>query len=236
LIRFPAMTIEQIAEEVVPSRLVDEKHVVEIYRYLALKSGGTSSPCDTPYQHEPRRGRGLFRWDPARKSSKLKLQDGNTTILNSHRTWQSVVGDADLSDTRNSDFEIVLTEYSRRHGFDVVIGLVPSTFRLWDETNSTTKLVGFSGTPGWGFIVSTCQICTAGLGFGGVLFGGGGIVFAKGDRVGLRYDPYNARVDLFRNGTKLGTAFNDVRGPVRAAISLVNDQRVTLISKPGLGK
>eukprot|EP00456_Euglypha_rotunda_P015188 TRINITY_DN14859_c0_g1_i13.p1 TRINITY_DN14859_c0_g1~~TRINITY_DN14859_c0_g1_i13.p1 ORF type:complete len:124 (-),score=7.83 TRINITY_DN14859_c0_g1_i13:80-451(-) len=92
----------------------------------------------------------------------------------------------------------------------MIAGVVPSTFTCMGNK----QWVGAGGS--WGYIAGTGgKCCNTPLSTNfGETWGG------KGDVIGVRLDFATGHLEFLKNGVSQGVAYNNVRGPVHAAVSL----------------
>jgi SPRY domain-containing SOCS box protein 3 len=148
--------------------------------------------------------------------NEVQLLNRGFSALSSGRTWETVMTDTVLSAGQHY-FEVRLDRYDATNGHNVVIGLIfDGGFELCEVLGEDNNSVGFncgrgSKCVGGDFMVPYGQPCGA------------------GDVVGVKIDFSEGCVDIFRNGTPLGTAFTGLQRPCYAAVSLINAQQVTLM-------
>jgi len=81
LIRFPTMTMQEIATYVSPSNLLDSAQLLEIFTFLGQK--GKKAPSKMTFPITPRMGsRDKWTFDPDLKWTTVTLSNGNATAAN----------------------------------------------------------------------------------------------------------------------------------------------------------
>jgi len=221
-IRFPCMTMEEIATKVTPSQLLTGEQTLQVFTYLgSSKDKQKSMKLAFPTKpREPRRPASWFAWSTNHKHYSVQLSDkdmvATTTDPNS---WQNLGGSQEFS-KGVIEYEVTLTQYDTANGHNVLIGFVPSNFSQW----SYNSYIGSSTTcPGWGFVTGNGYKSSpsTGMTYYGSACSTGTVIKAKAD---LK----NHTVEFFQNGRSLGVAFSDLYGPIRPAVSMIRNQKITL--------
>eukprot|EP00758_Cryptobia_borreli_P001063 Tbor_TRINITY_DN1905_c0_g1::TRINITY_DN1905_c0_g1_i1::g.3536::m.3536/K10649/TRIM9_67; tripartite motif-containing protein 9/67 len=131
--------------------------------------------------------------------------------------WETAMCDALLYSGKHY-FEVSIDRYDKRDGHNIVIGLIfDGDYGLCDVIGEDTNSVGLD------------------LGRGTKCVGGdyslnylSPYVAAEGDVIGVQIDFADGTLRYYHNGRHMGVAFTGLNRPCYAAVSLINDQQVTL--------
>jgi hypothetical protein len=166
----------------------------------------------------------LHHWDPTLKSNFLTVDNsavhGVVSNTGSNDKWQSarsiMIFSADLAAAMNKpgliqEFSIeILGSPASPNSWRLIVGVVPASFTC----TGNKQWVGASES--WGYIAGTGGKCfnqpksiLYGESFGSV-----------GDRITVRMDWSKGTIEFLKNGKSQGIAFNNLVGPVHAAVSL----------------
>jgi len=218
LIRFPTMSMTDVAAKVAASGLIDSDQILKLYTFMGTKEEQRDS-IKVPWKHKPRVGRrppNWFSWDPSKKGTNITLSNENMVASMGTASWQTVIGDIELSSGVH-EFEIVLDQYDTTNSYNVVVGVVPS-----GTDGSLSNPLGYTGNQGFGFITGNGQKCNNSYPsyYGTACY--------QGAVIKTRLDLDNHTIEWFVNDASAGVAYTNVYGPVRPALSLIQNQRVTL--------
>jgi len=221
-IRFPTMTMEEIATKVTPTSILTGEQTLAIFTYLGSSKDKQKS-MKMPYptkQREPRKPLSWFTWSPDHKHYSLQLSEKNMVAMSTDpNSWWSCGGNIEYKKGVH-EWEVQLTQYDPNQSYNVVIGVVPSSYSNW----SNNSWIGSSTTaPGWAFVTGNGYKTSTNSGQQGY-----GTNARQGDAVKLKLDVDKHTLEFFVNNRSLGVAFTDVYGPVRPALSLIRTQKVTL--------
>jgi len=227
-IRFPVMTSQDIAIQVAPTQILTNTQVLEIFNYLGSIQAGREQDVAkvSIFNAKPRKARrppNWFKWDETKKKASLVLADDGMSVRSVAGEWATVGGDIVL-DEGVHEWEITLAEYSTSNSYNVAIGVVPATFTDWNMTT----LIGYSGKEGWGFITGTGQTCCQTNGGAVTAYTNNNPPCAVGSKILVHLDLDKHTLEYSINGRPMGAAFTAVNGPVRPAISMVQQQYVKL--------
>jgi len=136
----------------------------------------------------------------------------------SYSSWCSVFGDTELT-SGSHEWEIALDQYDTSNSYNVAVGVVPSSFTNWQHNT----LIGYStSSTGWGYI----------CGNGNKVNNSGPVYYGtpatQGAVIRVRLDLDKHTIEFLVNNVSQGVAYTNVYGPVRPALSLVQNQRCTL--------
>jgi len=220
LIRFPCMTMGDVAAKVTTSGLLTSKEILEIYTYLGTKEDDRAK-LKIAWNTKARVGRrapNFFAWDPVNKGTAIIIADDKITVSSSGSSWMSVFGDVELSDGQH-EWEIVMEQIDTSNSYNVAIGVLPTSVSGYA---SLSNLVGYSGNSGWSFVTGNGQKCNNSYpaSYGSAATAGTVV------RVKLDLDAHT--LEFFVNDTSNGVAFTNVYGPVRPAVSFINSQKISL--------
>jgi hypothetical protein len=219
LIRFPTMTMQEVAAKVTPTNILSSDQILLVFTFLGSKDTQKET-MKLPWSTKPRKGRrgSKFSWDPSRKASQIVLSDKNMVASTTYSSWCSVFGDTELT-SGVTEWEIVLDQYDTSNSYNVAIGVVPSSFTNWQHTT----LIGYStSSSGWTYVCGNGNKCNNS---GPVYYG---TPAYQGAVIRVRLDLDKHTIEFFVNNTSQGVAYTNVYGPVRPAVSLVQNQRCTL--------
>jgi len=220
LIRFPTMTMQEVAAKVTPTNLLSSDQILQVFTYLGSKDSQKEN-LKVSWPTKPRKGRrptNWFSWDPNRKGSQIVLSDKNTVASLNYSSWCSIFGDIEIT-SGVAEWEIVLDQYDTTNSYNVAIGVVPSGFTNW----SHSTLCGYnSSSTGWTYVCGNGNKCNN----ASPVYYGSGSYQGAVIRVRVNLDAHT--IEFFVNGTSLGVAYTNVYGPVRPCVSMVQNQRITL--------
>jgi len=154
-------------------------------------------------------------WDPDFLSSFMKLDDQNQSICintGSKDKWQSVRSRFCFSaeKARKHYFDVQLNNFSTTpNSWKAIVGVVPHSFTC----SGNRQWVGAGKS--WGYIGGTggkCYHQAASLPYG--------VGYGENDVIGCELDFDLNTVEFFHNGISQGVAFDNLTGPVYAAVSL----------------
>lgn len=153
-------------------------------------------------------------WDSRKCSKDLRILEDGLLVENtgSEDKWRSV-GSLLSYSTGRRYFEVVVNHLpSGSNSWKICVGVVDRDFdfshqKLW---------VGAQGS--WGYLGGTGGKC-----HGGSKSVSYGSKYGLGDRIGVLMDFDNRSIEFFKNGVNQGIAFEDLTGPVLAAVSLVTE-------------
>jgi hypothetical protein len=221
-IRFPTMGMDEVATKVSPTYLLKSDEVLAIFTYLGsteekkknIKMAFPTKPRD------PRRPPNWFTWSDSYKHYSIQLKDKNTVAYTTDpNNWQNLGGSTELTKGTH-EWEVVLNSYDTGNGNNVVIGVVPSSFSNW----TYGSWIGSSTTvPGWAFICGSGYKANESSGSSSY-----GSKCVQGDVIKVKLNLTKNTLEFFINNKSQGTAFTNVYGPVRPAISLIRTQTCTL--------
>jgi len=154
-------------------------------------------------------------WDPSKSSKNLLITEDCTTVLNtgSNNKWRTVASLLPYSSGRRY-FEILIKELpNSSNSWKICIGVVPKKFdfghkKLWVGAQGSYGYIGGTG--------GKCHDQSKSISYGAK--------YGKGDKVGVLLDFDNHTVEFFKNGVNQGVAFEDLSGPVFAAVSITSTQ------------
>jgi len=221
-IRFPCMTMEEVATQVSPYQLLSGEHTLLIFTYLGTTKD-KQKKMTMPFPTKPREGRkmgGQFSFSDNFKHYTITTSKKGTEISCSDPNTWATIGSSELLSKGVCEWEIVLSEYDTANTYNVVIGVVPATYSQW---SANTWFGSGTSYPGWGFVTGNGYKAT---GASGQQYYG--TRCNQGDVVKCRLDLDKHQLEFFINNRSQGVAFYDVFGPVRAAVSLIRTQRCTL--------
>ena len=148
--------------------------------------------------------------------NEVQLFNRGLTAASTARTWETVMGDG-LMTTGVSYWEVRLDRYDSSNGHNVVVGLVfDGGHELCEVLGEDTHSVGFNcgrGTKCFAgdFLQPFADPCNA------------------QDVIGVKVDMVSGTVEVFRNAISLGVAFTGLVTPCYGAVSLINQQQVSLM-------
>jgi len=226
-IRFPIMSLDEVYSAVMPTELLSLQDTLQLCRYLGSEEQKRSS-IYLPYHDKKRRPRlgpnsFVFRWDPNKKHSDIKLTEEGTVATLNCTSWRSCFGDTMIEDSGIYEWSITLDKYHTSNTYNVVIGVVPGDYTYWTHTT----LCGYNSTSkGWVFITGTGQ---KGNSSSPITYASGSNPYCKqGDEIGVRVDMDQHSISFIHNGKDLGVAWKNLPAKVRPCLSLVRDQKTTL--------
>jgi hypothetical protein len=218
LIRFPTMSLQEIAARVAPTSIILPDQILQLYTWLGSNEEKRKG-VELPWPTEKRLcAFKQWAWDPEKKNPQIMLSEKNMVASCAGTSWVSVFGDKVFKDGM-LDFEIELTQYDTSNSYNVAIGIVPGDYTNWQLS---TVLAYQNANAGWAFICGTGNRChqTDPTHYGSPC--------TQGDVIRCRVDLRARTMEMYRNGLSMGVMYSDVTGPVRPAVSLVSNQRVTL--------
>jgi len=220
-IRFPAMTMGDVASKVTTSGLLTSKEILEIYTYLGTKEEDRAK-IKIVWNTKARVGRrapNFFSWDAVNKGSAIVISETDKNQVSSTgSSWMSVYGDVELSEGTH-EWEIQLDAVDTSNSYNIVIGVLPTSVSSYATLSNP---VGYSGTAGWSFVTGNGQKCNNSY---PASYGSAAAVTST-VRVKLDLDAHT--LEFFVNDTSNGVAFTNVYGPVRPSVSFINSQKITL--------
>ena len=145
--------------------------------------------------------------------------NGLTVTSHSSNEWETAMGDAVLTSGRHY-FELQLDRYDPQNGHNIVLGVVfDGPFELCEIIGEDEHSVGFDVGRGTKCVAGDYSIPYA-LPAPSV---------SQGDVIGVEIDFSREAVAFYWNGKALGEAFTGLNRPCYAAVSLINNQQVTLM-------
>eukprot|EP00754_Rhynchopus_humris_P035366 Rhum_TRINITY_DN16894_c0_g1::Rhum_TRINITY_DN16894_c0_g1_i1::g.164724::m.164724 len=139
-----------------------------------------------------------------------------TTVISSSPNWETIMTCSLLSQGMHY-WEVKLERHDARNGHNVMVGLVfDGAFAMCDILGEDENSLGFNtgkGTKctGHDFLIPYGQAC------------------GHGEVIGVKLDYTTQTVEFFRNGVSMGVAFSHVVRPCYPAVSLINNQQVSLL-------
>lgn len=229
-IRFPLIDAETIVNDVVPSHVVSSKYLLAMLSYHAAPDSCKEDllvrwpewfrarKCSTP----------RWRADTAGASA-LDVSSDGMTVTSSHGTW-ATIGLQEVWTSGKHSFSIRLDQYkTEKNRYSIVVGCCPPS--LLDENYRSP--LGYRGEGcGWGYIctkgkmlMESCKEATYGIDDGGLIAQAqeGSIITV---RVDLDEEP---SFEILVDGKSLGIIKMLIHAPLVGAVSLIKNQRVTLI-------
>ena len=144
------------------------------------------------------------------------LNQGLTVSSRPGSSWETAMCDQLIS-TGVTYVEFNIEKSDTSNGHNIVVGLVfDGGYELCEVIGEDTNSVGFDLGRG-----TKCV--------GGDYFLPYAVPCGQGDVVGMKIDFELRKVDFYRNGDALGTAFTGLTKPCYAAVSLINQQQVTMM-------
>jgi hypothetical protein len=224
LIRFPAMSTQDIATRVSPLGLLSNQQILDLFTYLGMRTGGDkkaklgkSIAHFTPKERKGRKPPAWFTWDQSRKHSSLIVtSDGLTVSSTTTSYYQPIVGTTEMKEG-TFEWEVTLSQFYV-NSYSLNIGVAPSSYSNW----SSSQMIGYSGhVPGWCF----------GAGYGQKWDNGSqssyGKTCSQGDRIRVKVDMDAKTLEFFINDSSQGVAFTNLSGSLRPAMSLYGSNTVT---------
>lgn len=224
-IRFPTMSLEDVASIVLPTHILSQEEILQIYLFLGTKENQRNT-IQVPFHYKVRKPRKApnffnFKWSKSNKHRTITLSNDDTvTSTDRGSGWQSIFADKQVPDKGVFQWSITLDEYDTRNTYNVVIGVVPSSFSNW----SHNTFCGFNtSSTGWTFITGNGMKC-----HNGEPVEYSDIVCNEGDKIGVKVDMFKNEISFLHNGRDLGVAWDNVSKSIRPCLSLVQQQRTTL--------
>jgi len=212
-IRFPLMTLQEIASVVSPTNLLTPSQVLQIFTYLGAQ---TEDKPAIPFISTPRGANGLtFSWDATKSAPTVLISNKGLTVSSSSAVSQICAGNVVLRSGIHQ-WEVRLESVPPNSNNSLSLGVVPAAFNKWD-------LQGV--VPGWIFLPGRGQAQRGLYARNAFRFG---MRCGNGDRIGVLLNLDQCTMELFFNGLSMGVPFHDIIPPVRPVISLANPQRCTL--------
>jgi len=220
LVRFPAMSMTEVAAKVTQSGLIPSDLILSLFTYLGTSADNRKS-IKMPWPTKARVGRrppNWFSWDPINKGSAIILSEENLVANCSGGSWISCFGDTTLEEGVH-EWELVLDTYDTSNSYNIVVGVIPSTTTNY---GSMSNPAGYSGNDGWTFVTGNGQKCnnsyptTYGTSAG------------QGAVVRIKVDMDAKTIEFFVNDASQGVAYSNLASSVRPAMSMINNQKVTL--------
>jgi len=223
LIRFPAMSTQDIATRVSGTGLLSNQQILDLFTYLGMRTGGDKKAKlgkaiahFTPKERKGRKPPAWFHWDQSRKHSSLIVtSDGLTVTSTTTSYYQPIFGDCEMKEG-TFEWEVTLTQFYV-NSYSLNIGVVPASYSNF----SSSQMIGYSGhIPGWCF----------GAGYGQKWDNGSqssyGKTCSQGDRIRVKVDMDAKTLEFFINDNSQGVAFTNLSGTLRPALSLYGSNTV----------
>ena len=161
-----------------------------------------------------------YGWDPILHSPHLFILPDGATVTNkgSGDRWEGIVSQAVFSAGKHS-FEInIIADMKTSNTWKMVIGCVPVNF--------DPRKTGWIGSQGsWGYIAGTggkCRDVPKSVAYGKK--------YGNNDVIKCEVDSNKGTIEFYRNGKSQGTAFKNLKGPVKPAVSLTGKGTTLRIS------
>jgi len=217
IIRFPLMTPQHIAI-VQQSDVLNAEELLELYTYL-------NTPVDRRkilrirYSTKPRQRSG-FIWSALHRSASVIVQDNRQIVSQlSGDVYSCVAADVELRPGQGvTEWELKVDSHDANYGDGIKIGVVRSDFGFSSFENGNT-------VPGsWFYCPETGDIAVDSVSTGSAepLSNLAQSIFH------CRFDSDPGTLTLWRNDQLLVT-FTSIKTPVRPALSMIGQQRVSLI-------
>ena len=148
--------------------------------------------------------------------NEVQLTNRGLTAMCSTQGWETVMADTLLT-VGTHYWEVKLDRYDAKNGHNVVVGVVfDGGFELCEVLGEDSNSVGFNCGRGTkcvngNFMEPYAQPCQ------------------QGDVIGLKLCYAQQSLEFFRNGRSMGVAFTGLARPCYAAVSLIQQQQVTLM-------
>jgi len=211
-VRFPLMTVEDLATEVAPSGALDQHSLVELFTYLSSTSRKKQIGRFCPFERTMHVASAAMKWDP-RKCAMLKILPDGLTVEPATKTcgkYKYVMTDIPFPKNGLFYWEIIM---SHQGGCNDAIGVVNGKYspaqRLGANANSWAVRV--PGQTGTGDAIGAWHNNKNNDFFKG---------WSAGDRIGLLFDTRKASLTYYRNGTFIGTPFTNVRGDIYPCLEM----------------
>eukprot|EP00468_Gymnochlora_sp_CCMP2014_P008557 CAMPEP_0167746948 /NCGR_PEP_ID=MMETSP0110_2-20121227/3999_1 /TAXON_ID=629695 /ORGANISM="Gymnochlora sp., Strain CCMP2014" /LENGTH=1524 /DNA_ID=CAMNT_0007631775 /DNA_START=213 /DNA_END=4784 /DNA_ORIENTATION=+ len=214
-----------IKDDVYPAISVIQSQELSLSPIRCLKSA--KNKATSRYYETNTVGWGGFGWDKALRGRAIEELE-NRVVTASGSSWQTVIGDRIFNEGTGVHTWAIEVESLdvTKNIFGAVIGVIPSDFN--PRSPSSSQPVGWQRMPGWALILSQGRLLQNGksrsYGFDTSI--------REGDVLGVRLDTNRKTLRFYKNRIPCSTspAFTSLSFPLRAAASVVQRQRIKLIS------
>jgi len=205
-VRFPLMSVEDLATTVAPSGALDQHSLVELFTFLASTSKKKQIGRFCPFERQMYVASANMKWD-RKKSALLTIHPDGLTVEPTSKScgrYKYVTTDVAFPKTGVFYWEITISHTGGCYDcVGVVNGKYTATQRLGTNAN------------GWGVRVygsSTSQDQTGA--WHNNKYSDFSKVWTAGDRIGLLYNTRMGHLSYYRNGAFIGTPFTNVKGDI----------------------
>ena len=148
--------------------------------------------------------------------NEVQLTNRGLTAVSHTQGWETVMAETLLS-VGTHYWEVKLDRYDAKNGHNVVVGLVfDGGFELCEVLGEDINSVGYNCGRG-----TKCV--------GGSFMEPYSQPAAQGDVIGVKVDYAQQSLEFYRNGRSMGVAYTGVARPAYAAVSMIQNQQVTLM-------
>ena len=213
-VRLPLIPAEIIVEKIYPAGLFGME---ELFRATAYQAAPDCFKEDKSYRYRHRNGsEAPWFWSKENHGPHVLLSNNYKTAHGCHYDWEKCLGNVVWrSGTHSFEVSIELNMLASSNTWQIVVGLAQPTTNLQTYLGNSAREWGMMCLSGQKISKNLVEDYASGS--------------RRGDVIGALVDLNTGRLEFTRNGTPLGVAFENVKGPVSPCISLLKGQKISLL-------